>query len=81
MSSVAWEKRYCRDCAWRDDNGKCRCDKLREREWWDASGFDEKPENSDCLIYSYDEGGSFWVGPDFGCVHWRRRGGKTGGES
>lgn len=23
----------------------------------------------DTLEYSYNEGGSFWTGPDFGCVH------------
>lgn len=24
---------------------------------------------ADTLEYSYDEGGSFWTGPNFGCVH------------
>ena len=24
----------------------------------------------DMLVYSYDEGGRFWTGPKFGCVHW-----------
>lgn len=24
----------------------------------------------DMLVYSYDEGGKFWTGPKFGCVHW-----------
>ena len=23
----------------------------------------------DALVYSYNEGGTFWVGPNFGCVH------------
>ena len=23
----------------------------------------------DALVYSYDEGGWFWTGPEFGCVH------------
>mgnify|MGYP001611991145 FL=1 len=23
----------------------------------------------DRLVYPYDEGGYFWTGPDFGCVH------------
>jgi len=27
----------------------------------------------DELRYSYDEGGSFYVGPQFGCVHWERK--------
>ena len=24
---------------------------------------------NDMLVYSYNEGGWFWTGPDFGCVH------------
>ncbi len=24
---------------------------------------------SDMLIYEYSEGGRFWTGPEFGCVH------------
>jgi len=23
----------------------------------------------DALVYEYNEGGEFWVGPEFGCVH------------
>lgn len=23
----------------------------------------------DALVYDYSEGGGFWTGPDFGCVH------------
>lgn len=26
-------------------------------------------KNKDMLIYEYDEGGSFYPGEDFGCVH------------
>ena len=29
--------------------------------------YDEHPQ--DVMIYSYQEGGYFWVGPNFGCVH------------
>lgn len=25
------------------------------------------------MIYDYDEGGSFWVGPNFGCVHFKKK--------
>jgi len=25
----------------------------------------------DALVYSYNEGGAFWTGPEFGCVHHR----------
>lgn len=38
-------------------------DKLFERGQY----LDEFP--SDVLTYPYQEGGSFWVGPNFGCVH------------
>ena len=31
-------------------------------------------EMNDMLIYHYDEGGSFWVGPKFGCVHHKTKG-------
>ena len=27
----------------------------------------------DCLIYSYDEGGFFEVGDNFGCIYWQLR--------
>lgn len=27
----------------------------------------------DSLVYSYAEGGDFWTGPEFGCVHWIKR--------
>lgn len=26
----------------------------------------------DMLVYSYREGGEFWTGPQFGCIHWAR---------
>lgn len=27
----------------------------------------------DALVYSYDEGGRFWTGPNFGCIHWEAK--------
>lgn len=27
----------------------------------------------DALVYDYDEGGGFWTGPQFGCVHHTER--------
>lgn len=27
----------------------------------------------DTFVYSYDEDGSFWTGPQFGCVHHKPR--------
>jgi hypothetical protein len=32
---------------------------------------DHRSTDTDLLIYSYDEGGYFETGPDFGCVHHR----------
>jgi len=40
----------------------CGCPKLTEPGFCDS-------ELTDQLIYSYDEGGYFETGPDFGCVH------------
>lgn len=41
--------------------GYCNSEKLRETS--------EDAYDSDALVYSYDEGGRFWTGPDFGCIH------------
>jgi hypothetical protein len=40
--------------------GKCTSEKLTEN-------YEEY--RPDTLVYSYHEGGDFWTGPDFGCVH------------
>lgn len=40
--------------------GMCGSEKLTEN--WGEHG-------SDMLVYSYAEGGGFWTGPNFGCVH------------
>lgn len=39
---------------------QCTSEKLRE-------GYD--PDAPDVLSYSYNEGGAFYTGPAFGCVH------------
>lgn len=52
----------CKSCKHRGDDGFCSNeDKIFER----YAGY----VGEDCLIYSYSEGGGFWVGPEFGCVH------------
>ena len=53
---------YCKTCAWRDASGHC----LNEDKIMEGGG-NEKPDDS--LVYSYYEGGGFWVGERFGCVH------------
>ncbi len=42
----------------------CICRKLSE-----ANVYPPPVDESDMLIYSYNEGGGFWVGEKFGCVH------------
>ena len=57
----------CKNCEWRRESSKdCVNPKLRER------GDDDEDEN-DCLTYSYEEGGMFYVGDNFGCVHFKSR--------
>jgi hypothetical protein len=54
--------KHCSACKHRNGEGYCESLKLREG---DASRFNEEDE----LVYSYNEGGGFWVGELFGCVH------------
>lgn len=44
---------------------RCESDKLYE------DGDNDQPE--DALMYPYFEGGSFYPGPKFGCVHWAEK--------
>lgn len=53
----------CKNCEYRLDNGYCGNDKLAEKNGQSDS------EKKDMMLYSYDEGGSFWVGENFGCIH------------
>ena len=53
----------CRTCKFRNADGKCINDKLDE----DTGQSDEK--RKDMLLYEYSEGGGFFVGESFGCVH------------
>ena len=64
---------HCKDCALWDLNDElsegrrwCTSDKICER--WDAA---DGADN--LLVYSYNEGGSFSSGPEFGCVHFQER--------
>jgi hypothetical protein len=52
---------YCKDCKWRDASRWCQNKKLTD----DSTLKDD----SDILLYEFMEGGGFWVGPLFGCVH------------
>lgn len=56
----------CKTCKYREAYGKdfyCVNPKLGE------SGEVTLDYNDDSLVYSYNEGGSFMVGANFGCVH------------
>lgn len=53
----------CGNCKFRSIDGYCQSPYLQEDFSCDGS------DDNDKLIYSYTEGGSFWVGPNFGCVH------------
>lgn len=55
---------FCGTCKYRDDTGHCTSQKLDE----DTGQNDDK--RTDMLVYDYSEGGGFWVGEKFGCVHY-----------
>lgn len=60
------EKRVCKNCKWRDEEGHdCQNSKIKEG----VSG----ERKDDELVYSFPEGGGFWVGENFGCVHWEEK--------
>ena len=62
---------YCKDCAHRDKDRTCRCDKINENE----STFiaNDRANTDDELRYSYHEGGWFEAGDNFGCVHFKQK--------
>jgi hypothetical protein len=53
-------EKLCGTCKFRNERGMCKSEKLEELI-------------KDLLIYSYSEGGGFWVGEKFGCVHWAKK--------
>ena len=59
------ENKYCETCMF-NVGGYCTNVKLN-----DGFRFTDE-ESQDMLIYSYEEGGAFWVGPKFGCVHHKK---------
>ena len=67
----------CRNCTFwnNDDTYNCRgnllqCTNEKLREGIEDAKLDE-------LCYAYYEGGGFYTGPDFGCVHWEKINSKT----
>ena len=53
----------CKTCQHRGADGYCNSEKLQEDMGW------TNEEKKDMLVYRYTEGGGFWVGENFGCVH------------
>ena len=53
----------CKTCKFRSADGLCESDKLAE------DYYQSDKEKNDMLIYSYSEGGTFFVWENFGCVH------------
>lgn len=45
--------------------GLCESAKIRENDMHKMDGV----YLPDALVYSYEEGGNFWTGDDFGCIH------------
>lgn len=63
---------YCKDCVFRviDKYGSRTCKNLHLHE---AGDRDKLIDKEDSLQYSYNEGGWFEVGDNFGCVHFKDR--------
>lgn len=68
----------CASCKQRNAEGYCMSPKIIEYAY--RNDFPE-PGHVDSLVYDYEEGGGFWVGPEgegfwvgpeFGCVHWEQ---------
>lgn len=57
---------FCKDCVWRKENRRCSNSHIDE-------DYGIKSEEDNMLVYSYDEGGSFEAGDNFGCVHFKEQ--------
>jgi hypothetical protein len=57
----------CKDCRFRDENRYCENDDKIDENHYQGRG-----DNDDRMIYSYQEGGGFKVGDNFGCIHWTK---------
>ena len=55
---------YCETCKYRNEDGWCGHPKLRQERYGNIEMEDDE------LVYPNNyEGGWFWVGPKFGCMH------------
>jgi len=58
----------CKDCALRNHKKICQSPYLTEYLYRD-----DDIDKDSCLFYSYDEGGWFEVGDNFGCIHFKEK--------
>lgn len=59
----------CRDCKYRDDQKRCFNEHFRQGE-------EKRDIDTFCkaaLVFEYDESGHFYVGDEFGCIHWESK--------
>lgn len=62
---------FCHECKWRDlDYGFC----LNNEKIHGTQYSYEFGDKKDHLVCSYQEDGAFWVGEEFGCIHWEKNG-------
>ena len=62
----------CKDCVWREERlkGNMVCENPHLTEYLYR---DDSVSKEDCLFYSYDEGGWFEPGDNFGCIHFKEK--------
>ena len=65
-------EKLCKNCKWRDEGGFCVNEGKIYEDGYGRGGRDSSTSD-DCLIYSFYEGGDFWVGENFGCVHFKEK--------
>jgi hypothetical protein len=69
----------CKTCRWWDQSSGRLSPSGSTGRGGDCSNEGKLHENyvvqaeDDHLVYSYNEGGGFWTGPEFGCVHHEAR--------
>lgn len=55
-----------------DENPRCNSPKIAELARGEED-YQAQKDQDDMLVYSYYEGGTFFTGPNFGCVHHEER--------
>jgi len=64
-------KKICKNCSWRDATGHCNnTDKIFESDYY---SLEKDKSKDDYLEYSFDESGGFYVGENFGCIHFKNK--------